>query len=83
MPDTNNNLKLGQYTREVRAICTSKTCLVCKKEITPQQCFVHFETFKTEPYESLGIKHKSVIAWRVNGWSHLTCQLLPEKPVVK
>ncbi len=72
--DPKGKLNLGQETTEIRVINHTKTCIKCKKDISPQMMVVHFETFKTNKFESCGIVYPSVIAWRVCGFSHLnTC----------
>jgi hypothetical protein len=68
-------LRLGMQTTDIRTSNSYYDCSVCGKVISPQMLRAHFHTYRTNDYTSCGVRYRSKIAWRVCGWSHLSCSL--------
>lgn len=73
VPDIERTLQLGETCKELRVVSSTKKCCACGKDITPQLCWAHFETFKTKAFTSCGVRHPSYISWRVSHWTHMNC----------
>lgn len=66
--------KIGLTHTECRKTVLYHTCRECGEVIPPSLCFVRFETFQTNAFDSLGVHYPSRVDWRVASWAHLNCE---------